>query len=227
MDHESLHSTLTELAARHRVPGAQLAVIHEGERFLVHTGVCDTASGAPVERHTAFPVGSLTKPFTAALAMILVADGDVDLDEPLRGQLPEFGAGELVTLRQLLSHTSGLPSDVPEGSDEAGGGDRARWVARYCRTADLTHAPGTVFSYSNIGYVVVGRLIEAVTGMSWQEAISAILLEPWAPGPRSSSEPPPPVRWPPGTPSRRSATGWCRYRTRIFPRSRCPTGRWR
>ncbi|MFE0376986.1 serine hydrolase domain-containing protein [Streptomyces inhibens] len=178
MDHDSLHSTLTELAARHRVPGAQLAVIHEGQQFLVHTGVCDTASGAPVERHTAFPVGSLTKPFTAALAMILVADGDVDLDEPLSGQLPEFGAGELVTLRQLLSHTSGLPSDVPEGSGEAGGGDRARWVARHCRTADLTHPPGTVFSYSNIGYVVVGRLIEAVTGMSWQEAISAILLDP-------------------------------------------------
>ncbi|MFF2922143.1 serine hydrolase domain-containing protein [Streptomyces celluloflavus] len=174
MNHDSLHSTLTELAARHRVPGAQLAVIHEGERFLVHTGVRDTGSGAPVDRHTAFPVGSLTKPFTAALAMILVADGDVDLDEPLNGQLPEFGAGGLVTLRQLLSHTSGLPSDVPEGTD----GDRARWVARHCRAADLTHPPGTVFSYSNIGYVVVGRLIEAVTGMSWQEAIGAILLDP-------------------------------------------------
>lgn len=177
MDHDSLHSILAELTAHHQVPGAQLAVFHEGERFAVHTGVCDTGSGIPVDAGTAFPVGSLTKPFTAALAMILVADGDVDLDEPLDGQLPEFGAGALVTLRQLLSHTAGLPSDVPEGTFGAGA-DRARWVARHCRTADLTHLPGTVFSYSNIGYVVVGRLIEAVTGMTWQEAIGAVLLEP-------------------------------------------------
>lgn len=177
MDHDRLHGILTELTARHRVPGAQLAVFHEGARFLVHTGVADTASGAPVGPDTAFPVGSLTKPFTAALAMILVADGDVDLDEPLIDQLPEFGAGALVTLRQLLSHTAGLPSDVAEGTAEAGG-DRAGWVARHCRRTDLTHPPGTVFSYSNVGYVVVGRLIEAVTGMTWQEAIGAVLLEP-------------------------------------------------
>ncbi|MHB6905134.1 serine hydrolase domain-containing protein [Streptomyces sp. DB-54] len=176
MDPESLHHDLAELAAHHRVPGAQLAVLHGADRLVVHTGVADTGTGVPVEPGTAFPVGSLTKPFSAALAMILVADGDVDLDEPLVGQLPEFGAGHLVTLRQLLSHTSGLPSDVPEGT--AGAGDRARWVARHCRMADLAHPPGTVFSYSNVGYVVVGRLIEAVTGMTWQEAVGAVLLEP-------------------------------------------------
>ncbi|MEU5837257.1 serine hydrolase domain-containing protein [Streptomyces diacarni] len=177
MHHDALHDLLSELAARHQVPGAQLAVCHEGERFVVHAGMADTASGSVVGPDTAFPVGSLTKPFTAGLAMILVADGDADLDEPLTGQLPEFDAGALITLRQLLSHTAGLPSDVPEGTSDVGG-DRAVWVARHCRRRDLAHPPGTVFSYSNVGYVVVGRLVEALTGMTWQEAIGAILLEP-------------------------------------------------
>ncbi|MFF3275229.1 serine hydrolase domain-containing protein [Streptomyces chrestomyceticus] len=174
---DRLSRTLAQLAAEHRVPGAQLVVVLEGERHSVAYGVRDAATGAPVTRDTAFPVGSLTKPFTAALAMMLVADGDVDLDEPMRDQLPEFGAGRLVTLRQLLSHTSGLPSDLPEGSERTT--DRARWVARHGREADLAHRPGTVFSYSNVGYLVAGRLVEEVTGMDWREALEAVLLDPF------------------------------------------------
>ena len=111
-----------------------------------------------------------------ALALILVADGDVDIDEPLRAQLPEFGAGRKVTLRQLLSHTSGLASDAPEEDREES--DRARWIARHCREADLTHPPETVFSYSNVGYVVIGRLVEVVTDMAWQEALEAGVAPP-------------------------------------------------
>ncbi|SDW59180.1 CubicO group peptidase, beta-lactamase class C family [Amycolatopsis xylanica] len=151
--------TFTGLLAKHGVPGAQLVVRRGDETLSLAAGEERLGSGRAVTAESRFPLGSLTKPFTAALAMTLVADEDLDLDEPLTG-LP-------VTLRQLLSHTSGLESNVDEE------GARSRWAAKYRRQPDFP--PGTVFSYSNVGYVLAGHLAEEVTGMDWAEALTAIL----------------------------------------------------
>ncbi|WP_370949851.1 serine hydrolase domain-containing protein [Amycolatopsis sp. cg5] len=151
--------TFTRLLAKHDVPGAQLVVRRDGETISLAAGEERLGSGRAVTAESRFPLGSLTKPFTAALAMTLVADEDLDLDEPLTG-LP-------VTLRQLLSHTSGLESTVDEE------GSRSRWASKYRRQPEFT--PGTVFSYSNVGYVLAGHLAEEVTGMDWAEALKAIL----------------------------------------------------
>jgi CubicO group peptidase (beta-lactamase class C family) len=169
-------SLLAELTAEHRVPGAQVAL--HGTNGTVAAEVGEQAHGVAgaVTAESAFPVGSLTKPFTATMAMMLVADGDVELDAPLAGYLPELGAaaGPRLTLRHVLSHTGGLVSTV----DDHGRSSRARWVSRHCREADLVYPPGTVFSYSNAGYVLAGHLVEAVTGMRWAEAVETILLRP-------------------------------------------------
>ncbi|MFF0572568.1 serine hydrolase domain-containing protein [Streptosporangium saharense] len=176
MNADDLSTLLTDLTRCHAVPGAQLAVRWRGRTLTAVTGEHLLGSGRAVTPRSAFPMGSITKPFTAVVAMELVAAGDVDLDVPLAAYLPVFGAGRVVTLRQLLSHTAGLAGNVRE--EGAGEGDRARWVARNCREADLAHPPGTVFSYSNVGYVVVGLLIEEITGMSWEEAVDAFVLDP-------------------------------------------------
>jgi CubicO group peptidase (beta-lactamase class C family) len=190
-----LRDVLAELCAEHRVPGAQLALRTSSGTVTVEYGVRSLESGGTVARDTVFPVGSLTKPFTAALAMVLVEDGDLDLDDPLAEEFPEFGAGKLVTLRQLLTHTSGLASNVGEEEAERAG-SRLRWVKAHATAGDLVHRPGTAFSYSNPGYVVAGALTEAVTGMEWREALGAVLLEPlgigpaFATGPRSGADRP-------------------------------------
>jgi len=176
VDSSDLAALVTGLAVQYQVPGAQLAVHHRGRTLTAETGADAAGTGQPVSRDSAFPLGSLTKPFAAALAMTLVADEDVELDEPLLGYLPEFGAGQDVTLRQLLSHTSGLAANVE--ADAGPAASRRRWVARHCRAEDLVHPPGTVFSYSNVGYVVVGSLVEVITGMDWAEALEAIVLRP-------------------------------------------------
>ncbi|MDB1088333.1 serine hydrolase [Streptomyces sp. ACA25] len=173
LDPASLTRLLSRLAREHRVPGAQLAVRHQNRTLLASTGERVHGTGVAVTAEAAFPLASVTKPFTAALAMVLVADGDVGLDEPLAGCLPEFGAGRSVTLRQLLTHTGGLVANVEEESLP-----RDRWVTRHCGEHQLAHPPGSGFSYSNAGYVVVGRLVEAVTGMTWREALEGILLDP-------------------------------------------------
>jgi CubicO group peptidase (beta-lactamase class C family) len=171
-----LQHRLDTLARAHRVPGAQLVLDTGSEMVAVHTGTADVATGASFTAETAVPLGSLTKPWTAALVLLLADDGDVDLDDPVGDYLPGLREVPAVTVRQLLSHTSGLPTG-PD-SDTAARTTAAHYLSSVCTARDLLFAPGTGFSYSNAGYVAAGRLAETVTGMPWHEAVGALLLEP-------------------------------------------------
>ena len=166
---------LSDLAREFLVCGAQLAIQHHDELMTCETGVLEHLGERPVTRDSAFPVGSVTKAFTATLAMMSVSDGDVSLDTPLGGLLPELGEiGGRLTLRRLLSHTAGLACEP----DELSSVSLRRCVADHCTEHDLVLSPGTGFSYSNLGYSVVGRLIEVLTGMTWADALSSLLLKP-------------------------------------------------
>ncbi|CAM5700577.1 MULTISPECIES: serine hydrolase domain-containing protein [Streptomyces] len=171
-----IQDRLDALARTHRVPGAQLALDTGTDLIAVHTGTADVTAGSPFTEDTAVPLGSLTKPCTAALVMLLADDGDLDLDEPAAAHLPELGAVPEVTIRHLLSHTGGLATG-PD-SDTAAMTTAPRYLAAVCTARDALFPPGTDFSYSNAGYVAAGRLVETVTGMSWHEAVRALLLEP-------------------------------------------------
>ncbi|QMU70573.1 serine hydrolase [Streptacidiphilus sp. P02-A3a] len=171
-----LQSRLDALARGHRVPGAQLALDTGSGTVLLHTGTADLDTGAPVTADTAVPLGSLTKPYTAALVMLLADDGDLDPDDPAADYLPELSRTPDVTIRQLLSHTSGLPTG-PD-SDTAAGTTTAHYLSSVCTARDSLFAPGADFSYSNAGYIAAGRLVEQVTGMPWHEAVRTLLLEP-------------------------------------------------
>lgn len=174
MTPDDLRALLARAAARHRVPGAQLAVRTGGVTTAVAMGERLSGVADPVTAACAFPLGSLTKPFTATLAMALVADGDVELDAPLGKYLPH--PVPPITLRQVLSHTSGLASAVPETTETTT--DPGRWVRVNCPPDCLVHPSGTVFSYSNVGYLLAGYLVEAVTGLGWAEATRSFLLAP-------------------------------------------------
>ncbi|WP_333773924.1 serine hydrolase domain-containing protein [Streptomyces sp. IBSBF 3136] len=173
---DEVQSRLDALARAHRVPGAQLTV-HTGTHTLsVHTGTADAATGAPFTADTAVPLGSVTKIGTAAAVLLLADDGDLDLDEPAAELLPELRPLPEVSARHLLSHTAGLPTG-PD-SDSAAGTTAARYLSAVCTAQNALFPPGTGFSYSNAGYVAAGRLVSEVTGMTWQEALRALLLEP-------------------------------------------------
>ncbi|MEV4051950.1 serine hydrolase domain-containing protein [Amycolatopsis sp. NPDC049688] len=166
------------LVQRHQVPGAQLALYLDGEMLQTAAGVQECGTGRPVRPESKFPAASISKSFTATTAMLLVADGDLELDLPIGAYLPELessstGFGAAVTLRQILSHTSGLP-DLS--------GTHTTSLRRYAvdsfHGSDFVLSPGQGFSYSNLGYALAGLLIEEATGMNWWQAVDRILLKP-------------------------------------------------
>ncbi|MGH3754836.1 MAG: serine hydrolase domain-containing protein [Pseudonocardiaceae bacterium] len=172
-----LAATMAALIDTYQVPGAQLAVHRGGVTVAAEVGELEHGAGIAVTRETAFAVGSITKTWTATLAMVLVADGDLELDAPLDEHLPELAdLGRELTLAQLLSHTSGFAAS-PDASELATL-SLGRYVREHCRRPDLLVAPGTGFSYSSRNYVLAAHLIETITGMSWAEAMESILLRP-------------------------------------------------
>ncbi|MCG8922435.1 serine hydrolase [Lentzea sp. CC55] len=172
---EHLREVLRRSALDNHVPGAQLVIWRDGEVREFEFGEERHGTGCAVKRDSKVPIGSITKTFTATLLMVLVSDGDVDLDEPVVEYLPELrqalgGHADVLTARHLLSHTGGLPSEVvapPNGRVELA-----------ASVQDVVQPPGAGFSYSNTGYALIGRLIEVATGMTWAEAVRTILLKP-------------------------------------------------
>ncbi len=168
-----LEALLAELIDRHHVPGAQLAVLDGDTVTEAAAGVLSIRTGAPVTPDALFLPGSIGKVYTATLVLMLADQGLVDLDRPVRSYLPDFEvrdhhARDTVTVRDLLRHTSGFDGDV---FIDTGRGDDA--LPRYIEAiADLPQicAPGAIWSYSNSGYSVLGRLIEVVTDSVYETA---------------------------------------------------------
>lgn len=137
-------------------------------------------TGQPMTPETVLQIGSLTKLYTATLVAQLVEDGAVGLDEPFRAYVPEFQPkdrelADAVTVRALLSHTSGLQADFVV---DTGRGDDclARFVEE-CATIEQG-VPGLRYEYCNAGYVLLGRLVEKLTGGTWDVALAERLLRP-------------------------------------------------
>jgi CubicO group peptidase (beta-lactamase class C family) len=115
--------------------------------------------------------------------MMLVGEGLLELDEPVAGLISDLGRewvrfGERLTLRQVLSHTGGLPGGRV-GEERLPGTISARgYLMSWSAELDSAGPPGVCFSYSNLGYVLAGYLIEVVTGMSWWDAVALFVLSP-------------------------------------------------
>lgn len=152
------------IAAR-KLPGAVFHLERDGavyERaFGAHTY---EAGAAKVTPDTVFDAASLSKVLATAPAVLLLAEeGRIDLEAPLLRYFPECAGGgrDAITVRQLLTHSSGLPAGLP--ARPAWQGREAAY--RLACTQDVTHAPGTFFRYSDINYILLGRLVEQTAGM--------------------------------------------------------------
>ncbi|MGW0934794.1 serine hydrolase domain-containing protein [Streptomyces sp. NPDC002666] len=150
-------------------------------------GVHDLVSGRPADPAGRFRAGSVTKVFTAAVVLQLAGEGRIGLDRPVRHYLPDLIPATYgrVTVRQLLNHTSGLPSVDPGNGDTLEDWYAHRFdlidpadVVRETTAHRPDFAPGTQQHYANIGYTVAGLLIERVTGDTYAAQVSRRVLEP-------------------------------------------------
>jgi CubicO group peptidase (beta-lactamase class C family) len=176
-------SLAADFVATRGAPAVSIAVVR-GKDTLVFNGwgKADYENDVPASAHTVYRIGSITKQFTSAAVMQLVEQRKVKLDDSIGTYLPTLPvAWRGVLVRQLLNHTSGIPSYTDIGQ---------RWVRRWgeemtpdtivALTANepLSFKPGTSWHYDNSGYVVLGMLVEKVAGRPWADDIAERLTKP-------------------------------------------------
>lgn len=181
MSEITLSEVVRHAAEKFAVPGLSVGVWAGGAATYAAHGVTSIEDPQPINRDTLYSVGSTSKPFAATALMHLVAQGNVELDAPVRRYLPELTLPNeqwtaRTTVLNLLNHTAGL--DWRLIVDTGGGDDAlAEFIARLSGLEQIA-APGTRASYSQVGFSIIARIIEKVTGLAFERAVQTLVLEP-------------------------------------------------
>jgi D-alanyl-D-alanine carboxypeptidase len=184
-----LDSVIGAYAREHDFSGTIL--VQAGGQRLYHGafGMAERAFGTPADTATRYRVASITKLFTAVLVMQLHQEGRLHADSANAAYLPDYpgGGADRVTLHQLLNHTSGLEGfDRERSFQEAVENGIERYqkphttdaLLRRCCSGGLVGEPGAAFAYNNADYIVLGKIIERVTGRTYDQVLDERILRP-------------------------------------------------
>jgi CubicO group peptidase (beta-lactamase class C family) len=188
IDLMKLDAVLEEITSRWGVPGLAVGIVQDGQiAYTRYSGVQSLNTQAPVTENSIFGIASIAKIFVASAVMQLVERGKVGLDAPITQYLPYFRLDDPrymeITIRQMLSHTSGMPDMEESEYDELVAHPEFDEGApeRYVRSLDrmkMVAAPGERFFYSNIAYNVLGDLIAKVSGQTFEDYMQEHILRP-------------------------------------------------
>ncbi|MGZ3306701.1 MAG: serine hydrolase domain-containing protein, partial [Asticcacaulis sp.] len=182
----TLDAMAMSMVRRKLTPGLALSVSHDGTLlYSKGFGTASFASGAPVTAQSAFRIGSITKQFTAAAILLLAEAGQLSVDDTLARFLPAFPRASDITLRQMLSHTSGLSDYLNGQSQEV----LEQAQTRDYSAADLIHIiearkplyrvpPGTAWLYSNSGFTLLSIVVEHIANMPFGQFCQQHLFGP-------------------------------------------------
>lgn len=175
----------TDLAGKEHLPGLVYGVVLDGK--LVHAralGLADVERKIAATSSTEFRIASMTKSFVAMAALKLRDEGKLRLDDPVADYLPEVRRVQLpttdspaLTIRQLMTMTTGLPEDNPWG-DRQMAVSNARFEQLVGAGLSFSNAPGHSFEYSNLGYILLGKVVSKVSGMRFQDYVTRQILRP-------------------------------------------------
>ena len=181
MNGGDLAALLGRHAARHSVPGAAIGVLREGVVTTAYYGVADVTTGELVTGETGFSPGSLTKSMVATVIAHLAQAGRLSLDDSVAMHVPELRASRWAaraTLRDLLANRSGLPlrAELEFGFAGRNAGDGGA-LSRLASDVAAGESAGRFWSYTNVGWCLLGRAIETSTDLPWEEAMRRHLFE--------------------------------------------------
>ena len=178
---EKVNALMEKYLAYGQFNGSVLVAGREGILFKRGYGFANFEWDVPNAPDTKFRLGSVTKQFTSMLVMQQVEIGTIRLDAPISRYLPDYPKpqGDRVTVRHLLTHTSGTPNytSLPGFRDDRGIYPLEKLVARFS-SLPLEFAPGTSWKYSNSGYVVLGAILEKATGIPYERLLQEKIFRP-------------------------------------------------
>jgi CubicO group peptidase (beta-lactamase class C family) len=174
---EQVSSLGTEL----EVPGVSAAIVVDGVETYAFHGITSIKNPLPVDADTLFQFGSTGKTYTATAIMRLMERGDLELDAPVRRYLPHFqlqdeDVAREVTVLHLLNHTAGWEGDLSENTGE--GDDALERYVGLMRGIKQVTPLGAAVSYNNASLSVAGRIIETITGTTYEKAMRELVLDP-------------------------------------------------
>lgn len=178
-------------------PGVAILVARDGQIvFQDGFGYADVANKTPVTVETKFRIGSITKQFTAAAVLRLAEQGRLALTDPLATYFPDFPGGDKITLRHLLTHTSGIHSytEKPGFMSRVTSPIEPEKLIEWFRNDPPDFAPGAKFHYDNSGYFLLGEIVAKVSGKSYGDFLRETFFEPLGmkdTGVYSNAAPPP------------------------------------
>jgi len=176
---------LEERVGKEKLTGGMTAMVYaDGEvLYAGGSGMADAEAGRGADGETPMPVGSISKLFTATAVMMLVEEGRIDPDAPVSAYLPRLkmagGAENRFTVRDLLTHHSGLPGDLFGGwFPEEPGTENLQQLYPLLEGRPAAAEPGRLFSYSNIGFSLLGMMVEEVSGQAYEDFIRGRIFTP-------------------------------------------------
>ena len=163
-------------------PGAAVLVMKDGKPLVRKAyGMADLELGVPLQPEHVFRIGSMTKQFTAVAILMLMERGQLALDDPLTKFLPDYPMqGRTVTVEHLLTHTSGIPSytGLPEWLPLLRKDMSVAEIIALSKDKPFEFEPGERWNYNNSGYILLGAIIEKVSGMGYEAFLQKHILDP-------------------------------------------------
>ena len=182
---EQLRLVVKQSLTQSQAPGAAVAIRVNGQAFIeTGIGYQDSNHEIPLSTDANFYIYSITKSLIATASLYLVDKGLLELDAPVQNYLTDFSLGSSVTLRQLLSHTSGLPDygGVRTYSEAVKVNPSSPWSTEafldLAHTQGLQFVPGKGWAYSNIGYLLLRCILEKITDLSIQKLLNKVIFSP-------------------------------------------------
>jgi D-alanyl-D-alanine carboxypeptidase len=180
---QALDAYVETTLATHKLPGASIAVVKDGQLVVAKGyGLSNVEASTKATENTVYQLASVTKQFTAAATLMLVEDGKLSLDAKVTELLPGLPAAwSPVTIRHLLSHTSGIKSYTDVFGARQTPGDTvftSAGIVALVADAPLQFTPGERFAYSNTGYYLLGLVIEKVSGKKYGDFLAERIFTP-------------------------------------------------